>query len=90
MTEADYEKFEKLLQDAHQKWIDWFKEYGFEFAEGKMMSHESNIAFARVVEHESKSGRITVDFPMARKMFMLGWLTGKIALSKALADLEQP
>lgn len=71
---ADYpEELEKLLQNAHQKWLNWFNEYGFDFPDKFMMNHESNIAFARVVEHERKYGRM-VDFPMARKMYMLGWL----------------
>lgn len=79
-SDKEEEAVERLLKDleaANDKWLSWFKEYGFEFPEGEMLNHESNIAFARVVEHESKAGRVSVDFPMARKMFMLGWLMKK-------------
>ncbi len=62
----------ETLKASDAKWRAFFKRYGYEFPDGEMMNHPANIAFTTVVEKEYTLGH-QVDFPMARKMFMLGF-----------------
>ncbi len=67
------DEVEKSLVAAEQKWRALFKRHGFTFPEGQMLNHPSNIAFARVVEKEHAAHHM-VDFPIARQIFMLGYM----------------
>lgn len=63
------------LKASEARWRAFFKRYGYEFPEAEMMNHPANIAFTTVVEKEHAAGR-QVDFPLARQMFMLGYMRG--------------
>jgi hypothetical protein len=62
----------ETLKASKAKWDILFRRHGFDCD----MGHESNIAFARVVEREHAVGH-QVDFPIARQMFMLGYMTAQ-------------
>lgn len=61
----------KQLVEAKAKTEKFFRRYGFECD----MNGPANLAFTNVVETEHANGN-NVDFPMARKMFMLGYMKG--------------
>ena len=74
-TESEVAEMGKALEKAEAEWRVFFKRHGFTFPNGQMMNHPSNISFARVVETEHAIGN-QLDFPLARKMFMLGYMRG--------------
>lgn len=72
VDEKTMEEITKQLAAAKIKTDAFFKRYGFDPGIG---DHPAKRAFTRVVEMEHANGQ-NVDFPMARKMFMLGYLMG--------------
>jgi len=72
MNEKDWATVEKALAEANERWVKFFSRHGF--AVDAPLNHEANKAFSKVVETERKLADKQVDFPIARMMFILGYL----------------
>lgn len=84
-TKEEQDHILKTLDEAKAREVEFFKRYGFSHEEANSkqgQASEAHMAWVKVCENEYKKvadspSRLSCDSPMARKMFVLGYLIAK-------------